>query len=67
MQKKLLSKIRLKFERFHNHEYTDMLDFEKWYERMWHFPRQYELDQISNDGYEDSDPDYNSVYGDYSD
>ena len=35
-----------------------MLDFEKWYERMWHFPRQYELDQISNDGYEDSDSDY---------
>ena len=32
-----------------------MLKFEEWYERMWHFP---ELDQISNDGYEDSDSDY---------
>ena len=73
VQKKLLNKIRLKFERFHNHEYTDLLDFEKWYERMWHFPRQYELDQISNDGYEGSDSDYYDDcydwydYGDYSD
>jgi len=65
IQKKLLNKIRLKFERFHNHEYTDMLKFEELYERMWHFT---ELDQISNDGYEDSDSDYGGYYyGDYSD
>ena len=49
-----------------------MLKFEEWYERIWHFPRQYELDQSSNDGYEDSDSDYDYWndwydYGDYSD
>ena len=32
---KHVSKLGLKFEQFHNHEYTDMLNFEKWYERMW--------------------------------
>ena len=64
IQERLLNKIRLKFERFHNHEYTDMLKFEEWYERIWHFPRQYELDQISNDGYEDSDSDYGGYYYD---
>ena len=66
IQKKFLNKIRLKFERFHNHEYTDMLKFEELYERMWHFT---ELDQISNDGYEDSDSDYGGYNydSDYSD
>ena len=32
---KHVSKLGLKFEQFHNHEYTDMLNFEKWYEGMW--------------------------------
>ena len=44
-----------------------MLKFEEWYERNRHFPRQYELDQISNNGYEDSDSDYGGYYCDYSD
>ena len=47
IQDKLVNKIRLKMEKFHNHEYTDMLEFEKWYENMWQFG--------SNDDYEDSD------------
>jgi len=67
IQKRLLNKIRLKFERFHNHEYTDLLKFEECYERMCRFPKQY--DQISDDGYEDSDSDYGGYYydSDYSD
>ena len=69
IQKKLLYKIRLKFERFHNHEYTDLLEFEGWYERICRFPKQYELDQIADNGYEDSDSDYGGYYydSDYSD
>ena len=67
IQERLLNKIRLKFERFHNHEYTDLLKFEECYERMCRFPKQY--DQISDDGYEDSDSDYGGYYydSDYSD
>ena len=46
-----------------------MLDFEFWYERMCRFPGQYELDQIADNGYEDSDSDYGGYYydSDYSD
>ena len=66
IQKRLLNKIRLKFESFHNHEYTDLLKFDDWYDRMCCFPMsQYELDQISNDGYEDYYGDW--CYSDYSD
>jgi hypothetical protein len=63
---KHVSKLGLKFEQFHNHEYTDMLNFEKWYERMWQ-----DFGPIkngSNDGYEESDSDSDYYdYGGYSD
>ena len=48
-------------EKFHNHEYTDMLEFEKWYENMWLFGPP----NCSNDGFEDSDSDFFEYYFGY--
>ena len=53
VQDKLVNKIRLKMEKFHNHEY-----FEKWYENMWLFGPPI----CSNDGFEDSDSDFVEYY-----
>ena len=59
VQDKLVNKIRLKMDKFHNHEYTDMLEFEKWYENMWHFGSP----NCSNDGFEDSNSDFFEYFG----
>ena len=59
VQDKIVNKIRLKIEKIHNHEYTDMLEFEKWYENMWFFGSP----NCSNDGFEDSDLDFFEYFG----
>ena len=59
VQDKLVNKIRLKMEKIHNHEYTDMLEFEKWYENMLVFGSP----NCSNDGFEDSDLDFFEYFG----